>query len=112
MLQGLQFHRGDALARLGRPDEAEAAFRKEIELYPKNPRPYKNLILLYVTEGKNEAATELIFAMEKAAPVPPTYIAISETLRVVGDVNGAHFWAVRGLSRFPNNPELRAKARG
>ncbi|HJT16095.1 MAG TPA: sulfatase-like hydrolase/transferase, partial [Thermoanaerobaculia bacterium] len=83
---GLSFQRGDVLARLGRADEAEAAFRKEIELYPKNPRPYKNLILLYVTERKNDAATQLIFAMEKAAPAPPTYLAISQTLRVIGDV--------------------------
>jgi tetratricopeptide (TPR) repeat protein len=112
MLQGLQFHRGDVLARLGRGDEAEQAFRKEIELYPKNPQPYKNLILLYVTEGKNDAATQLIFSMEKAAPTPPTYLAISETLRVVGDINGARFWAARGLSRFPNNRELQIKARG
>jgi tetratricopeptide (TPR) repeat protein len=112
MLQGLQFHRGDVLARLGRADEAEGAFRKEIELYPRNPQPYKNLILLYVTEGKNDAATQLIFSMEKAAPAPPTYLAISETLRVVGDINGARFWAARGLSRFPNNRELQMRVRG
>ena len=112
MLQGLQFNRGDVLARMGHAEDAEGAFRKEIELYPKNPRPYKNLILLYVTEGKNDAATQLIFAMEKAAPTPPTYLAISETLRVIGDINGAHFWAARGLSRFPNNRELQVKVRG
>ena len=105
-VQGLHFYRGDALARLGRADEAEQAFRKEIEFYPKNPQPYKNLILLYVTEGKNDAATQLIFAMEKAAPAPPTYIAISEALRVVGDLNGARFWAARGLSRFPKSRQL------
>ena len=112
MIQGLEFHRGDALARLGRVEEAEAAFRKEIELFPKNPQPYKNLILLYVTEGKNDTATQLIFAMEKAAPTPPTYVAISETLRVVGDLNGARFWAARGLSKFPNNRQLQLKLRG
>jgi len=112
MLPSLQFYRGDTLARMGRADDAEAAFKKEIELYPKNPRPYKNLILLYVTEGKNEAATQLIFGMEKAAPTPPTYLAISDTLKIVGDANGARFWAARGLSRFPNNRALQAKARG
>jgi Flp pilus assembly protein TadD len=112
LLPGLQFQRGDALARMGRSAEAEAAFQKEIELYPRNPRPYKNLILLYVTEGKNDAATQLIFAMEKAAPTPPTYLAISDTLRVVGDANGARFWAARGLSHFPNNRALQAKSRG
>ncbi len=112
IVQGLHFNRGDTLARLGRADEAEEAFRKEIELFPRNPQPYKNLILLYVTEGKNDAATQLIFAMEKAAPIPPTYVAISETLRVIGDVNGARFWAARGLSKFPGNRQLQMKLRG
>ena len=109
---GLNFYRGDTLARMGQGDQAEQAFRKEIELYPTNPQAYKNLILLYVTEGKTEAATKLIFAMEKAAPTPPTYDAISATLRVVGDVNGARFWAARGLSRFPNNKQLQSRLRG
>ena len=112
VIADLYFHRGDALARLGRADEAEAAFRKEIELYPRNPQAYKNLILLYATEGKNDAATQLIFAMEKAAPTPPTYMAISETLRIIGDINGARFWAARGLTRFPNNRELQTRTRG
>jgi hypothetical protein len=30
---------------------------------------------------------------------------------VIGDVNGARFWAARGLSRFPNNLELRKQMR-
>ncbi|HUJ15216.1 MAG TPA: sulfatase-like hydrolase/transferase [Thermoanaerobaculia bacterium] len=111
-VQYLNYHRGDLLARMGRPDEAEAAFRKEIELYPHDPAPYKNLILLYVTEGKNDAATQLIFSMEKASPTPPMYLAISQTLRVIGDVNGARFWAARGLSKFPKDPQLMKQLRG
>src|SRR5206468_1089924 len=39
----LNFYRGDALARMGRGEEAEAAFRKEIEVYPADPSAYKNL---------------------------------------------------------------------
>ena len=111
-IQMANYFRGDALARLGQSDAAEAAFRKEIELYPAEPQAYKNLILLYVTEGKNADATQLIFSMEKAAPTPPTYVAISQTLKVVGDRNGARFWAARGLSRFPKDPHLQALLRG
>ncbi|HEX9493904.1 MAG TPA: sulfatase-like hydrolase/transferase [Thermoanaerobaculia bacterium] len=108
----LNFFRGDTLARMGRADEAEQAFRTEIERFPTEPQPYKNLILLYVTEGKNDAATQLIFSLEKAAPTPPSYIAISETLKTVGDVNGSRFWAARGLIRFPNDSRLRTLRRG
>ena len=108
----LNFFRGDTLARLGRPDEAEQAFRAEIEKYPTEPRPYKNLILLYATEGKNSEATQLIFSLEKAAPTPPSYVAISETLKIIGDRNGARFWAARGLSKYPNDRQLQALFRG
>jgi arylsulfatase A-like enzyme/Tfp pilus assembly protein PilF len=111
-IEGLNFYRGDTLARLGRADEAEAAFKKEIAAYPTDPQAYKNLILLYVTEGKNDAATQLIFSLEKAAPLPPSYVAISETLKLIGDRNGARFWAARGLSRFPRDRQLQALLRG
>ena len=108
----LNYFRGDALARMGRGDEAEAAFRKEIELYPTDPQPYKNLLLLYAVEGRTDLATQLIFSLEKAAPTPPSYAAISETLKTIGDHNGARFWAARGLQRFPADRHLQALLRG
>ena len=83
-----------------------------IKLYPTEPQPYKNLILLYATEGKNDQATELIFSLEKAAPTPPSYIAISETLKTVGDKNGSRFWAARGLQKYPSDTQLQALRRG
>jgi arylsulfatase A-like enzyme/Tfp pilus assembly protein PilF len=108
----LYFYRGDAFARMGRGEEAEAAFRKEIELYPTDPTAYKNLILLYVLQGRNDVATQTIFALEKAAPLPPSYAAISETLKTLGDINGARFWAARGLQKFPGDRRLQAMMRG
>ncbi len=108
----LSFFRGDALARMGRADEAEQAFLTEIKLYPLDPQPYKNLILLYATEGKNQEATALIYSLEKAAPTPPSYVAISETLKIIGDRNGSRYWAARGLSRFPTDRTLQGLYRG
>jgi arylsulfatase A-like enzyme/Tfp pilus assembly protein PilF len=104
----LNFFRGDCLARLGRSEEAEAAFLAEIKDFPTDPQPYKNLILLYAVENRTDAATQLIFALEKAAPTPPSYVAISETLKTIGDSRGAKFWASRGLSRYPANKQLQA----
>jgi tetratricopeptide (TPR) repeat protein len=106
----LNFFRGDCLARLGHFDEAENAFRAEIQQFPAEPRPYKNLILLYSMTGRSDVATQLIFELEKAAPTPPSYVAISEVLHTVGDDNGSRFWAVRGLQHFPNDPNLRQLA--
>ena len=111
-LPKLNFFRGDALARLGRADEAEQSFRAEIAAFPDDATPYRNLILLYAVEGKNDAATQLIFSLEKAAPTPPSYVAIAETLKLIGDVRGARFWAARGLRRFPNDRQLQALLRG
>ncbi len=110
-LPKLSYYRGDALARQGRGDEAEAAFLTEIKLYPTDPQPYKNLILLYATEGKNQD-TSLIFSLEKEAPTPPSYIAIAETLKIIGDRNGSRFWAARGLSHFPADSKLQTLIRG
>jgi len=108
----LYFFRGDALARMGRADEAEQAFRAEITAYPDDPKAYKNLILLYAVEGKNDAAAQLTFSLEKEAPTPPSYVAIAETLKLIGDIQGARFWTARGLRRFPGDPNLRALWRG
>jgi arylsulfatase A-like enzyme/Tfp pilus assembly protein PilF len=108
----LNYFRGDTLARMGRGEEAEQAFLAEIRLFPTDPQAYKNLILLYATLGKTQEATQLIFALEKASPTPPSYAAISETLKIIGDRNGAHFWAARGLSRFPADRQLQTLTRG
>jgi Flp pilus assembly protein TadD len=111
-IEKLNFFRGDALARLGRGDEAEQAFRAEIAAFPGDPQPYKNLVLLYTMEGRNEAATKTIFELEKASPTPPGYAAIAEVLRIIGDSNGARFWAARGLARYPGDRQLQKLLRG
>lgn len=107
-LPKLNYFMGDAYARIGRSDDAERAFQTEIKLFPADPQSYKNLILLYAAEGKNREATELIFSLEKASPSPLSYVAIAETLNVIGDRNGARFWAARGLSRYPADRHLQA----
>lgn len=111
-LPKLYFYRGDMLARLGRSSDAEQAFQTEIKYYPTDPQTYKNLILLYVTEGKNEEATNLIFSLEKASPTPPSYVAIAETLKTIGDARGSRFWAARGLNRYPQDHQLQSLVRG
>jgi Flp pilus assembly protein TadD len=107
-VKGLNYLRGDILARMERNADAEAAFREEIRLFPKDAQPYKNLILLLVTEGRTEEATRLVFALEKASPTAPSYVAIATTLRTVGDFNGARYWQRRGLQQFPDDQALRS----
>jgi len=108
----LNFFRADCLARMGRAEEAEAGFRAEIAAFPEDAAAYRNLILLYAVQGKNAEATQLIFGLEKESPTPPSYVAISETLKMIGDARGARFWAARGLEKFPENRRLQTLMRG
>lgn len=111
-LPQLSFLRGDTLERLGRSDEAEQAFLTEIRLFPTESQAYMSLVFRYAREGRAQEATHLVFALEKAAPTEPSYVAISETLKAVGDVNGSRFWARRGLGRYPTDRRLKVLYRG
>jgi arylsulfatase A-like enzyme/Flp pilus assembly protein TadD len=104
----LHFYRGDILARLGRNAEAEREFRQEIAIYPTEPDAYASLMLLLASTGRLQEATQVVFELIKASPRPPSYIAVSETLQVMGDDRGARYWAQQGLRKFPENRDLRA----
>jgi len=103
--------RGDTLARMGRESEAEAAFKMEIQLFPDNVQTYKNLTLLLMSQGRYPEATKLIRDCVKNSPLPPSYLAVAQTLRVVGDTNGARYWTSEGLRKFPRDPSLLKFAR-
>ncbi|HEV7242579.1 MAG TPA: sulfatase-like hydrolase/transferase [Thermoanaerobaculia bacterium] len=110
-IPNLQLYRGDLLARLGRNREAEEAFRTEIAAYPQQPEAYGSLILLLSSEGRVDEATKLVFKLVEAAPLPPSYVTISETLKAVGDDRGAVYWARQGVKKFPKHRVLQSLSR-
>ncbi len=69
---GLAFVRGDALARLGRHAEAEAALREEIRLFPGAARAYASLALVVALLGRPDEAPGILEAMQRARPGPET----------------------------------------
>jgi arylsulfatase A-like enzyme/tetratricopeptide (TPR) repeat protein len=69
---GLAFIRGDALARLGRNAEAEAALREEIRQFPSAARAYASLALVVALQGRSEEAPRILEAMQRAQPGPET----------------------------------------
>jgi arylsulfatase A-like enzyme len=107
----LHFYRGDILARLGRSAEAEREFRMEIAAYPTEPDAYASLMLLLASNQRIDDATRVVFELIDKSPRPPSYIAVSETLKVMGDERGARYWAVQGLRKFPENQDLKAMVR-
>jgi arylsulfatase A-like enzyme/Flp pilus assembly protein TadD len=109
---GLYQVRGDAFARLGRSDEAEAAFKKEIEVAPGNPAPYARLTGLYAFAGRGPEAIATLRSMVEYSHSPAAYAEAVRTLRALGDPRSAAGLLREGLSRHPASRDLRALARG
>ncbi len=64
----LDFVRADALARLGRIDEARAAYQREINSFPNDLRAYTNLAVLQFLGGDRAGADATLRAMVGANP--------------------------------------------
>ena len=92
----LHFLRGDALARLGRHGEAEAAFAEEIRLFPGNAPAYARLAIVYGLQRRPVGEVDrLLERMVKAAPGPDTVELAAKTLESMGDPRGARAWRDR-----------------
>jgi choline-sulfatase len=96
--RGVWSLRGDALARLGRSREAEAAFRRELTAFPDHTEAAGRLVLLLVSENRDAEATDVIRNLAAASPDRRTFDAIAETLRIVGDEDGVRYWSARARS--------------
>lgn len=67
-LYGLDYMRADVLARLDKPDEAVAAYQREIHFSPQHLQSYANLAVIYMIEGKRAEADKTLDAMMKVNP--------------------------------------------
>jgi arylsulfatase A-like enzyme/Flp pilus assembly protein TadD len=92
----LHFLRGDALARLGRYPEAEAAFDEEIRLFPGSPAAYARLAIVYGIQHRTvKEVDRLLERMAAASPKPETIELAAKTLESMGDPSGARAWRRR-----------------
>jgi Flp pilus assembly protein TadD len=64
----LEFLRGDALARMGRVDDARSAYRRELALYANDGRAYANLAVLELLSGNDAAANQLLQSLDRIDP--------------------------------------------
>jgi Flp pilus assembly protein TadD len=64
----LDFLRADALARLGRVDEARQSYKRAIASYPNDGRAYANLAVLELLTGNRAAANELLRSLDRIDP--------------------------------------------
>ncbi|HEX8619470.1 MAG TPA: sulfatase-like hydrolase/transferase [Thermoanaerobaculia bacterium] len=91
-LYGSDYLRGDVLARLDRPDEAIAAYRREIASSPDHLQSYANLALIQLILGDREPAAQTLQKMTQTNPHRGAYQLAAKTLEAVGDTRGAAPW--------------------
>jgi tetratricopeptide (TPR) repeat protein len=97
----LDFLRGDALARLGRHAEAQAAFEEEVKAFPANSQAWARLAIVYGLQRRTfREVDRLLERMVAANPTPETIELAAKTLDSMGDAKGAAAWRKR-LARRP-----------
>jgi len=90
------FLRGDALARLDRLAEAEAAFEEEIRLFPENTQAYARLAVVWGLRGRTVREVHgLLETMHARNPGAESAALAASTLASMGDRRGARSWGRR-----------------
>lgn len=95
-VEGLEYLRGDALARLDRRAEAEEAFREEIRLFPRNTEAYARLAIVLAFEHRTLGEVRQLFeTMAQAVPGRESALLAAKTLDSLGDRQAAAAWRRR-----------------
>jgi choline-sulfatase len=108
LIAGLALLQGKLYADLGDPQAAEAAFRREIELFPDKPAAWSHLALLYALTGRPREVGPTLAAMLDANPGPAGLAEGVRALRLLGNDREAASLLASGLRRFPGDRELAA----
>ncbi|MEA2490997.1 MAG: hypothetical protein QOH21_2789 [Acidobacteriota bacterium] len=92
---GVDHLRGDVLARMDRPEEAVAAYRREIARFPQHLQSYANLAIIYFVQEQPGAAKRVLEEMATANPHRGAYDLAARTLDAFGDKAGAAKWRAK-----------------
>lgn len=87
------FAEGDALARLGRMEQAIEAFRMEIGRFPTNPDPYANLTAILLLQGNEREAIGVMEELVRNRPGADSRRVARETFMRLGRPELAKRWA-------------------
>lgn len=94
-LQGADYLRGDLLARLDQPEEAAAAYRREIAAFPQHLQAYANLSVILMIQGRSAEANELLEQMARSNPHRGAFLLAAKTLEAFEDRQGVARWRQR-----------------
>jgi tetratricopeptide (TPR) repeat protein len=101
----LELYKGESLARLERTEDAEAAFRNEIEAFPRDPRAYLSLVTLYQSTKPDEIE-EVLDDLLEAVPTPEGYGLAANAWATVGDLRRANAIRADARVKFRGDPTL------
>jgi arylsulfatase A-like enzyme/predicted negative regulator of RcsB-dependent stress response len=87
--------RGDILARMGRNQDAESAFREEMAKFPATTEAYTRLAVLLASEHRFGEIEPTLEAMVRASPRPGTYLLAAQTMHNLGNEAGARAFRAR-----------------
>ncbi len=97
-LRGLDFQRADALARLERVGEAEAAYRRELRAFPDQLLAWANLAALLYAQGRSAEVEPLLVEMARANPGPRAAEVAAATWNAFGQGSRAAEWRRRAAA--------------
>jgi choline-sulfatase len=83
-LYRLDFLRGDILARMDRPEDAEAAYKREIANFPHNTQAYANLAIIYFVQDRRGEMERVLREMVTANPHPGARALAARTRESLG----------------------------
>jgi len=98
-LYGIDYLRGDLLARLDRPDEAATAYRREIDRSPQHLQSYANLAIIERIEGKGAESERVLEEMVRRNPHRGAYELAAKTLEAFDDRQAAARFRSRAAAR-------------
>jgi tetratricopeptide (TPR) repeat protein len=108
LIFGLGLLEGKILADLGDAAGAEAAFRREIALFPDDPSAYSHLALLYALIGRGSEVGPTLRAMVEANGGPAGVAEAIRALRALGNDAEASRLLRTALQKYPQDRELAA----
>jgi arylsulfatase A-like enzyme/Flp pilus assembly protein TadD len=91
----LEYVRGDALMRLGRIEEAEAAFLREIDDYPGDTEAWGSLGAIYLSQGDPNKAAALMERLVRTNPRPANFLLAAQLFGHFGEEKLAKSWRDR-----------------
>jgi tetratricopeptide (TPR) repeat protein len=97
-IESLHYVVGDALARMQQYDKAEAALKREIELFPDNQLAYSSLYLVYVVTNRPADANAVLESMVRVNPNRAAMLYAAETTNAVGDTAATARWRQRAAA--------------